>query len=108
MVEEATVDAYDESEQVCGFYTMLENDLELPFNTAVLGGEVVVERIDLTDAILLWCAGAVKSGRGYPFWSFPCQTLRQRDGSGSRRTATGRGSKSLNHVQDSLPSQRKA
>src|SRR5712691_2963133 len=31
MVEEATVDAYNESEQVCGFYTMLENDLELPF-----------------------------------------------------------------------------
>src|SRR2546428_6853178 len=33
MVEEATVDAYDESEQVTGFYTMFENDLELPFNT---------------------------------------------------------------------------
>ena len=49
MVEEATVDAYGESEQVCGFYTMLENDLELPFNTAVLGAEVAVERIDLTD-----------------------------------------------------------
>jgi Calcium binding len=49
MVEEATVDAYGESEQVCGFYTMLENDLELPFNTAVLGAEVTVERIDLTD-----------------------------------------------------------
>src|SRR5262245_28879389 len=49
MVEEATVDAYGESEQACGFYTMLENDLELPFNTAVLGAEVTVERIDLTD-----------------------------------------------------------
>src|SRR5213594_2032268 len=49
MVEEATVDAYGESEQVCGFYTMLENDLELPFNTAVLGAEVTVERIDLPD-----------------------------------------------------------
>ena len=49
MVEEATVDAHDESEQVTGFYTMLENDLELPFNTVVLGAEVTVERIDLTD-----------------------------------------------------------
>ena len=49
MVEEATVDAYNESEQVCGFYTMLENDLELPFTTAVLGAEITVERIDLTD-----------------------------------------------------------
>jgi len=49
MVEEATVDAYGESEQVCGFYTMLENDLDLPFDTAVLGADVTVERIDLTD-----------------------------------------------------------
>ena len=49
MVEEATVDAYGESEQVTGFYTMLENDLELPFTTTVLGAEVTVERLDLTD-----------------------------------------------------------
>jgi Calcium binding len=49
MVDEATVDAYGESEQACGFYTMLENDLELPFNTAVLGADVTVERIDLAD-----------------------------------------------------------
>ena len=49
MVEEAIVDANDESEQVTGFYTMFENDLELPFNTVVLGAEVAVERLDLTD-----------------------------------------------------------
>ena len=49
MVEEATVDAYGESEEVSGFYTMLENDLVLPFNTVVLGAEVTVEGIDLTD-----------------------------------------------------------
>ena len=57
MVEEATVDAYGESEQVCGFYTMLENDLELPFNTVVLGAEVIVERLDLSedDHILVVC-----------------------------------------------------
>ena len=49
IVEDATVDAYGESEQVTGFYTMLENDLELPFKTVVLGAEVTVERLDLTD-----------------------------------------------------------
>jgi hypothetical protein len=49
MVEEATVDANGESEQVTGFYTMLENDLTLPFNTVVLGAQVTVERLDLTD-----------------------------------------------------------
>ena len=28
---------------------LLENDLELPFKTVVLGAEVTVERLDLTD-----------------------------------------------------------
>jgi hypothetical protein len=50
LIEEATVDAYDEAEQRLGFYTMMENDLGLPFETVVLGVEVTVERIDLTGA----------------------------------------------------------
>jgi len=50
MTEEATVDAYGESEQRAGFYTMMEDDLALPFDTQVLGVEVTVERIDLTSA----------------------------------------------------------
>lgn len=49
LIEEATVDAYDESEQTTGFYTMLEEHLEMPFKTAVLGIEVMVEKLDLTD-----------------------------------------------------------
>ena len=49
MVEEAVVDAYGESEQVTGFYTMLEDNLALPFDTAVLGVNVTVEKFDLTD-----------------------------------------------------------
>jgi hypothetical protein len=50
MIEEATVDAYGESEQRAGFYTMMEDGLALPFETQVLGVEVTVERIDLTSA----------------------------------------------------------
>ncbi len=50
MIEEATVDAYGESEQRAGFYTMMEDGLALPFATQVLGVEVTVERIDLTSA----------------------------------------------------------
>jgi len=49
LIEEAIVDAYDTSEQATSFYTMLENDLALPFKTEVLGMEVTVERVDLTD-----------------------------------------------------------
>jgi hypothetical protein len=49
MIEEAIVDAYGESEQIVGFYTMLEDNLALPFETDVLGVEVTVERLDLTN-----------------------------------------------------------
>jgi hypothetical protein len=49
MIEEATVDANGESEQIGGFFTLLEEKLKLPFKTEVLGMEVTVERLDMTD-----------------------------------------------------------
>ncbi|MBN2560175.1 MAG: hypothetical protein JXQ75_04520 [Phycisphaerae bacterium] len=48
LVEEATVDCYNESEAVCGFYTMIEDHLEVPFATVVLGVDVEVTRVELT------------------------------------------------------------
>jgi Calcium binding len=50
LVEEAIVDAYNESEQRCGLFTMIDDHLTLPFDTDVLGVAVTVERIDLTEA----------------------------------------------------------
>jgi hypothetical protein len=47
MIEQATVDAYGESEQTTGWSTMFENHVELPFETEVLGVRVAVVRIDL-------------------------------------------------------------
>ena len=49
LIEEAVVDANGESEQVSGFYTMLENDLRLPFETQILGVTASVESIDITE-----------------------------------------------------------
>ena len=49
LVEDAVVDAYGESEQVTGFYTMMENGLRLPFETEILGMTVTVEDIDVTE-----------------------------------------------------------
>ena len=49
LVEEATVDAYGEVEQVTSFYTVLDEHLALPFDTVVLGVDVAVEKLDLTD-----------------------------------------------------------
>jgi hypothetical protein len=49
LIEEATVDCYSESEQISGFFTMLEDHLAVPFTTTLLGVEVIVEGVDLTD-----------------------------------------------------------
>ena len=57
MIEEATVDAYDESEQATGWFTMFGEQLDLPFETEVLGVRVTVESIDLRgdDRIVAVC-----------------------------------------------------
>jgi hypothetical protein len=47
MIEQATVDAYGESEQVTAWFTMLDENLAVPFDTTVLGVQVTVERVDL-------------------------------------------------------------
>jgi hypothetical protein len=46
MIEEATVDAYGESEQTTAWYTMLEEHLALPFETTMLGVVMNVARLD--------------------------------------------------------------
>ena len=49
MVEEAIVDAYGESEQAVGFFTVIEDNLQMPFETTLLGISVAVEGVDLND-----------------------------------------------------------
>jgi hypothetical protein len=49
LIELATVDAYDESEQMVGFHSMLDEHLDLPFSTEVLGVKVAVEQVDISD-----------------------------------------------------------
>jgi len=57
LVAEAIVDCYSESEQVTGLYTMIEENLGLPFETTVLGVPVTVRRVDMTqrDEIVAVC-----------------------------------------------------
>jgi len=57
MVEEATVDAYDEPEHASGWYTMFDEHLELPFETTVLGVAVTVTSIGLRESnqIVAFC-----------------------------------------------------
>jgi calcium binding protein len=58
MVEDATVDCYDEDEAATGFFSMFENELALPFGTRVLGVDVTVENIDVAGdgSIMVICA----------------------------------------------------
>ena len=57
MIEEATVDAYGEAEQVTGWFTMIDGNLAVPFETTILGVLVTVERVDLnrTEQIVAVC-----------------------------------------------------
>jgi hypothetical protein len=48
LIEEAIVDAYNEFEQAVGFHATIEQHLELPFETVVLGMAVTVKKIDAT------------------------------------------------------------
>ena len=49
LIEEATVDCYNEEEQASGFFTMIEENLALPFATRVLGVEASVLVVEMAD-----------------------------------------------------------
>lgn len=49
MVAEATVDCYNETEQAMGLFTMLEDNLNVPFETVVLGVAVTVTGVEMSD-----------------------------------------------------------
>jgi hypothetical protein len=49
LIEEATIDANGEDEQLSGFAVMMENDLAVPFETRILGMTVTVRDIAQTE-----------------------------------------------------------
>lgn len=50
LIEEATVDCYNGEEEATGLFTMIDENLEVPFDTTIFGVSVCVERIDMNDA----------------------------------------------------------
>ncbi|MFJ9775630.1 hypothetical protein ACIRVF_31030 [Kitasatospora sp. NPDC101157] len=48
LVEEATVDTYDEHEELSALFTAVQENLAVPFSTSMLGVEVTVRGIDLS------------------------------------------------------------
>ena len=72
LIEEATTDAYNESEQSGGFFAMIEENLALPFVTQVLGQEVTVAKLDITkrDEIVAICSRG-KATQAIPILDLP-------------------------------------
>ena len=55
------MDAYGESEQLVGFYTMFEDHLKMPFDVEILGVTAAVERIDMMNSE--YCNANKSTGR---------------------------------------------
>jgi hypothetical protein len=50
LIEEATVDCYDEYEQATGLLTMIQDELDMPFTTRIFGLEVAVVSVEQDDS----------------------------------------------------------
>ena len=61
LVEEAKVDAYNNEEQLGGFAVMIEDNLEMPFETTVLGVMVTVNGVTQTGSGIV--ADSVRDGQ---------------------------------------------
>jgi calcium binding protein len=75
MIEQATVDAYNESEQITGWFMMIDENLAVPFETTVLGVPVTVERLDLnhSEQIVAVCTRG-RSRQSLPILDLPLPT----------------------------------
>ena len=62
LVEQATVDCYNDEEQLTGLYTMIEDNLACPFTTRILGVDVTVDSVDLrgNDIVAICKRGGVR------------------------------------------------
>ena len=72
LIEEATTDAYNELEQAGGFFALIEENLALPFVTQMLGQEVTVAKLDITqrDEIVAICSRG-KATQAIPILDLP-------------------------------------
>ncbi len=71
LIARATVDAYGEAEQATGLFTMLDEQLELPFITTVLGMEVTVEKVELTDRDIVAVCKRGRERQSLPILDLP-------------------------------------
>ena len=90
LVEEATVDAYGDDEQLGVFAVMIEDNLEVPFKTTVVGVTVTVQKVTQTESGIV--ADCVRDGhhQAISVLDLRCPSRRRKARSGSPPTGTGR------------------
>ena len=90
LIAEATVDCYNESEEITGIFAMLEESLAIPFTTTLLGVEVTVDRFDLndTDKIVAVCRRGRERLRVLSSTCL-CPSLNRKGQNGSMPTGNG-------------------
>ena len=71
LVAEATVDAYNEDEQLTGLYTLMEEHLAVPFESVALGIPVRIVQIDLADGAIVAVCAAGRHRQRIPILDLP-------------------------------------
>ncbi len=75
MIAEATLDCYNESEQITGLFTLIEDNLAVPFEAVVLGVPVTVERVDLNrDGQIVAICARGRDRQALPILNLPLPT----------------------------------
>ncbi len=84
------MNCYNESEAVTGFFTMIEDQLEVPFGAAVPGADVTVTDFELTErGKSSPSAPMAGSDSGFRFATYLCRRRRRRVRSGLRPIVIG-------------------
>jgi hypothetical protein len=71
LIDEATMDAYGEDEQLAGFAVMIGDNLTVPFETRVLGVTVTVKKVDQTESGIVAICVRGKHRQAIPILDLP-------------------------------------
>ena len=71
LVAQATVDCYNEDEELAGFAVMIEDNLAVPFETTVLGVMVSVRKISQTESGIVAICVRGKHWQAIPILGLP-------------------------------------
>jgi hypothetical protein len=71
LIAQATVDCYNEDEELAGFAAMIEDNLAVPFETTVLGVTATVRKIGQTESGIVAICVRGKHRQAIPILDLP-------------------------------------